>query len=189
MKELRKEWRERIAGVSPESLLFLDETGAKTNMTRLYGRARKGIRAVGSAPCGRWHTTTLIAAVGVNGAKAPMVVEGATDTDVFTAYVEQVLLPELKPGMIVVMDNLTPHKAPAVAEMIKGAGAELWFLPPYSPDLNPIELMWAKVKQLLRTAKARTQQELWDAIATALSMVSANDASNWLRHCGVSIIN
>ncbi len=188
MKERRKEWRERIATVSPESLLFLDETGAKTNMTRLYGRAPKGTRAVDSAPCGRWNTTTLIGAVGVNGAKAPMVVEGPTDTDVFTAYVEQVLVPELKPGMIVVMDNLTPHKAPAVAAMIKEAGAELWFLPPYSPDLNPIELMWAKVKELLRAAKARTQHELWDAIATALSMVSPDDAKNWFRHCGVAMI-
>lgn len=189
MKERRNEWRERIAAVSPESLLFLDETGAKTNMTRLYGRSRKGTRAVDSAPNGRWHTTTLIGAVGLEGAKAPMVVEGATDTDVFTAYVEHVLVPELKPGMIVVMDNLTPHKAPAVAAMIEAAGAELWFLPPYSPDLNPIELMWSKVKELLRAAKARTQQELWDAVAVALSKVSADDAKNWFKHCGVAMIN
>ncbi len=158
-------------------------------MTRLYGRAPKGTRAVDSAPNGNWHTTTLIAAVGVEGAKAPMVVEGPTDTEVFTTYVERVLLPELRPGMIVVMDNLAPHKAPAVAAMIKAAGAELWFLPPYSPDLNPIELMWSKVKEMLRAAKARTQHELWDAVAAALCMVSADDAKNWFRHCGVAIIN
>lgn len=189
MKKRRERWRGQIAAVPAGSLLFLDETGAKTNMTRRYGRARKGDRAVDSAPHGRWHTTTLIAAVGVEGAKAPMVVEGATDTEVFTAYVEQVLVPELRPGTVVVMDNLAPHKAPAVAAMIQAAGAALWLLPPYSPDLNPIELMWAKVKGLLRAAKARTQQELWDAIATALTAVSTDDVKGWFRHCGVSIIN
>ncbi len=189
MKERRVRWRKRIAAVPPEALLFLDETGARTDMTRLYGRARKGVRAVDSAPNGRWHTTTLIAAVGVEGAKAPMVVEGATDTEVFTAYVEQALAPELRPGMVVVMDNLAPHKAPAVAEIIEASGAELWLLPPYSPDLNPIELMWAKVKGMLRSAKARTQQELWDAIAAALTAITPDDVKGWFRHCGVSMIN
>lgn len=178
-----------MASVSPGSLLFIDETGAKTNMTRLYGRARKGVRAADSAPHGRWHTTTLIAAVGVEGAKAPMVVDGATDTEVFTAYVEQVLAPELRPGMVVVMDNLAPHKAPAVAGAIEAAGATLWLLPPYSPDLNPIELMWSKVKGMLRSAKARTQEELWDAIAIALEAVSPDDVKGWFRHCGVSMVN
>ena len=173
--------------MEPGSLLFLDETGAKTNMTRLYGRAPRGARAVDATPNGHWHTTTLIAAVGVKGSQAPMVVEGATDTAVFTAYVKHALVPVLKPGMIVVMDNLAPHKAPAVAAMIKGAGAELWFLPPYSPDLNPIELMWSKVKEALRTAKARTEQELYDAIAKALNAVSSADARGWFQHCGVAI--
>lgn len=158
-------------------------------MTRLYGRSPKGVRSVDSAPNGHWRTTTLIAAIGVTGAKAPMVVDGATDTEVFTAYIREVLAPELKPGMIVVMDNLAPHKVPAVGVMIEAAGAELWYLPPYSPDLNPIELMWSKVKELLRAAKARTEQELHDAIAKALSAVSSNDAKGWFQHCGVSMIN
>lgn len=188
MKELRELWKERIATVPPASLLFIDETGAKTNMTRLYGRARKGVRAVDLAPGGQWHTTTLIAAIGLKGAIAPMVIEGATDTAVFTAYVEHVLAPELKPGMVVVMDNLPPHKMPAIATIIKAAGAELWYLPPYSPDFNPIELMWSKVKAILRTIKARTEKDLHKAIAKALALVSASDAKGWFRHCGVCII-
>lgn len=170
-------------------MLFLDETGAKTNMTRLFGRAPRGARAVDAAPNGHWHTTTLIAAIGLMGAKAPMVVEGATDTAVFTAYVEQVLVPELKPGMVVVMDNLSPHKAPAVAAAIQAAGAELWHLPPYSPDLNPIELMWSKIKAMLRSMKARTEQGLHDAIATALDAISSDDAKGWFRRCGVAMIS
>jgi transposase len=189
VKELRERWKERIAAVSPESLLFLDETGAKTNMTRLFGRSRNGTRVVDSAPGGHWHTTTLIAAVGLKGAIAPMVVEGATDTEVFTAYVEHVLAPELRPGMIVVMDNLSPHKAPIVSAMIQATGAELWYLPPYSPDLNPIELMWSKVKAILRAIKARTEKDLQDAIAKALGMVSESDVMGWFCHCGVSMIN
>lgn len=189
MKERREQWKERIAAISPASLLFIDETGAKTNMTRLYGRARKGTRVVDDAPGGHWHTTTLIGAVGLEGAKASMVVEGATDTDVFTTYIKHVLVPVLKPGMVVVMDNLAPHKAPAVAALIAAAGAALWYLPPYSPDLNPIELMWSKVKAILRTIKARTEKELHDAIAKALDAVSVSDAKGWFAHCGVAIIS
>jgi transposase len=117
-----------------------------------------------------------------------MVIEGATDTDVFVAYVEHVLRPVLKPGMVVVMDNLGPHKSPSVKEMINEAGAEIWYLPPYSPDLNPIEKMWSKIKELLRSAKARTSEELYDAIATALNKVSPSDAKGWFKHCGVAMI-
>jgi transposase len=157
-------------------------------MTRLFGRSLNGTRVVDSAPCGHWHTTTLIAAVGLKGAVAPMVVEGATDTEVFTAYIEHFLVPELSPGIIVVMDNLSPHKAPMVSAMIEATGAELWYLPPYSPDLNPIELMWSKVKAILRSMKARTEKDLQDAIAKALGMVSESDTMGWFRHCGVSMI-
>lgn len=187
MKELRELWKDQIAKVSPESLLFIDETGAKTNMTRLYGRARKGTRVVDSAPGGSWHTTTLIAAIGLEGAKAPMVIEGATDAAVFTAYVQHVLVPELKPGMTVVMDNLSSHKSPAIERMILAVGAALLYLPPYSPEFNPIELMWSKIKAMLRTIKARTKKELQKAIAKALEAVSASDAKGWFGHCGVSI--
>ena len=188
MKEGRARWKERIAGVAPESLIFLDETGAKTNMTRIYGRARKGERAIGSAPHGHWNTTTLIAAVTVEGAQAPMVVDGATDTEVFQAYVEQVLTPSLKPGMIVVMDNLSAHKSPEIERIIKLAGAEVWPLPPYSPDLNPIEQMWSKVKENLRSAKVRTAEELCSAIGRALNTVTPEDDKGWFKHSGVSII-
>lgn len=186
---LREAWEERVKNISPERLLFIDETGAKTNMTRRHGRARRGMRAVDSAPHGHWSTTTLIGAIGIDGAKAPMVVDGATDTDVFMAYVEHVLVPALRPGMVVVMDNLAPHKSPGVAAMIHEAGAELWFLPPYSPDLNPIEKMWSKVKAMLRAAKARTTDELFDAIGTALNKVTASDAKGWFKHCGVAMIS
>lgn len=117
-----------------------------------------------------------------------MVIEGATDTEVFTAYVEQVLVPDLKPGTIVVMDTLSPHKASAVDAMIRAAGAVLCFLPPYSPDLNPIEMMWSKVKEHLRATKARTEQELSDAIATALDKVTLSDVKGWFNHCGVCVI-
>lgn len=189
MIALREAWKERVKNISPERLLFIDETGAKTNMTRRHGRARRGVRALDSAPHGHWSATTLIGAIGIDGAKAPMVVDGATDTAVFMAYVEQVLVPALRPGMVVVMDNLSPHKSPGVEAMIHEAGAELWFLPPYSPDLNPIEKMWSKVKEMLRAAKARTEDELFRAIGTALDKVTPSDARGWFRHCGVAVIS
>ncbi len=126
-----------------------------------------------------------MAAVALDGAKAPMIVEGATDTEVLETYVEKVLAPELSPGAIVVMDNLAPHKAARVAELIRAVGAAVWYLPPYSPDLNPIELMFSKVKEWLRAAKTRTKEALWDGIGVALSRVSACDARNWFKHCGV----
>jgi transposase len=182
-------WRTRIASADPARLVFLDETAVKTTMTRLYGRARRGQRAVDEVPCGRWRTTTLIAAITLEGARAAMLIEGATDSAVFETYVECVLVPELRPGMIVVLDNLSPHKSARVAEMIERAGAELWPLPPYSPDFNPIELMWSKVKTLLRAAKARTEEELFEATARVLQRITPSDASAWFRHCFVSTIN
>ena len=120
----------RIAAVDPAQLLFLDETGVKTTLTRLYGRAPKGQRVCDEVPCGRWHTTTLIAGITLDGPCAPMLIEGATDRAVFETYVEHVLVPALRPGMIVVLDNLAPHKSPRAAELVEGAGAELWPLPP-----------------------------------------------------------
>ncbi len=157
-------------------------------MTRLYGRAPRSQRVVDEVPCGRWHTTTLIAGITLEGPRAPMLIEGATDRAVFEAYIEHVLVPELREGMIVVLDNLAPHKSPRVAELVHRAGAELWPLPPYSPDFNPIELMWSKLKTLLRTAKARTTDELDAAVSAALPRISASDAHGWFRHCFVSII-
>lgn len=154
-------------------------------MTRLYARARKGARAIDYTPHGHWSTTTLVAALTMHGPIAPMTLDGPMDRLSFEAYVEQVLIPELPPGAIVVMDNLSAHKSPAVPEKLAAAGATLWYLPPYSPDLNPIELMWSKVKSALRSAKARTQEDLYDAIAAALAQVSAQESGNFFSHCHV----
>jgi transposase len=164
--------------------VFIDESGAKTDMTRTRGRAPRGVRVVEPVPAGHWQTTTMIAAVRTTGPCAAAVVCGATDSDVFRAYVEHVLVPDLRPGDVVVLDNLTPHKATGVAEMIEAAGATLRYLPPYSPDFNPIENMWSKVKQFLRAAAARTRETLADAITAALGTVTAHDCRGFFRHCG-----
>jgi len=167
-----------------DRLVFLDETGAKTNMTRLRGRAEGGQRLVDAVPSGHWATTTLLSSVRTDGTTAAMVIEGATDTDVFLCYAQHVLVPHLRPGDIVVMDNLSPHKSPAVIAAIESCGATVWFLPPYSPDLNPIEKMWSKVKALLRKAKARTLDALIEAIGHALRSVTTSDILGWFKECG-----
>ena len=168
--------------MDPSRLVFLDESGAKTNMTRLYGRAKKGERALEYTPHGHWCTTTLVAALTEQGALAPMVLDGPMDGAAFEAYVEQVLIPALPEGAIVIMDNLAVHKSPTVAHWLHAAGAELWYLPPYSPDFNPIELMWSKVKAALRCAQARTQETLCDAIANALNEVTPEQSHNFFCH-------
>jgi len=165
-------------------LVFIDESGAKTNMTRLYGRAKSGQRALDDAPSGHWCTTTMISSVRLDGSTDCMVVDGATTKDIFKAYVEQILLPTLKAGDVVVMDNLSAHKNQETIDLIESVGAELWYLPPYSPDLNPIEKMWSKIKSILRTLKARTEKALINAIAKALEAVTASDAKGWFESCG-----
>jgi len=165
-------------------LVFVDESGAKTNMTRLYGRAMTGQRATDDTPSGHWCTTTMISSVRLDGSTACMVVDGATTKDIFEAYVEQILLPTIKAGDIVVMDNLSAHKSQRARELIESVGAELWYLPAYSPDLNPIEKMWSKIKSILRTLKARTKEALIHAIAKALAMITASDAKGWFNSCG-----
>jgi transposase len=167
-----------------EKLVFIDESGAKTNMTRLYGRAKSGKRAVDNTPSGHWCTTTMISSMRLDGSTACMVVDGATDKDVFKAYVQHILCPTLKPGDIVIMDNLSAHKNQEVKDLIESVDAEIWFLPPYSPDLNPIEKMWSKIKAILRSLKARTEQALVDAIAKALDAITASDAKGWFESCG-----
>lgn len=167
-----------------EKLVFIDESGAKTNMTRLYGRAKNGARAVDATPGGHWNTTTMISSIRLDGSTAPMVVNGATNKDVFKVYVENFLLPTLQDGDVVIMDNLSAHKNKEICELIESVGAQLWYLPPYSPDLNPIEKMWSKVKSILRKLKARTESELIKAIADALDQVTANDAKGWFKSCG-----
>jgi len=184
VKAQRQAWREKTAELDLRRLVFLDESGARTNMTRLYGRSFDGQRVPDSVPHGHWCTTTMVSSVRLDGSTAPMVIEGPTDADVFEAYVQQVLLPTLGPGDIVVMDNLSPHKTSAVAEAIEAAGAEVWFLPPYSPDLNPIEKMWSKIKAFLRKAEARTYETLVAAIGAALATVTTSDAFNWFVSCG-----
>jgi len=157
-------------------------------MTRAYARARKHERVLEHAPHGHWNTTTLIAGITSRGAIAPMMLDGPMDTLAFEAYLEQVLIPALPKKTIVIMDNLSAHKSQGVEVRLKKAGAQLRYLPPYSPDFNPIELMWSKVKTFLRAVKARTQDELQSAIADALSKITSDDTQGFFRHCFVGII-
>jgi transposase len=168
-------------------LIFLDESGVTTSMTRLYGRASGGRRIYESTPGGHWKILTILSAMSLRGMVATMTIEAATDTEIFLAYVEQVLCPALRRGDVVVMDNLSSHKVKGVRELIGKAGAELLYLPPYSPDLNPIEKAWAKLKQLLRRAKARTRQALEAAIDDALKLITHQDAKAWFRHSTPSL--
>lgn len=153
-------------------------------MTRLRGRAPKGERARGIAPGGHWRVTTMISSIRLDGSTACMALEGTTDTESFRAYVREVLVPALRLGDIVVLDNLSPHKSDPTLALIEQAGARVRFLPAYSPDLNPIEMMWSKVKNFLRSAEARTAEDLMTAIGQALARVTAQDAMNWFAHCG-----
>jgi transposase len=180
----RAQWRKKTSAVDPSRFRFVDESGAKTNMTRLCGRCRGGGRLYDSAPAGRWETTTMMGSIRLDGSVAPMVIEGATDAAVFRAYVKHVLVPTLRKGDIVVMDNLSSHKGAEIEALIQEAGAELWYLPPYSPDLNPIEKMWSKVKEFLRSSKARCTEELYEAVRLALREVTAQDAQSWFESCG-----
>jgi transposase len=157
-------------------------------MTRLRGRAAKGQRVHDDTPLCHWSTTTMISSIRRDGTTAAMTIEGPTTSEVFRAYVEHILVPTLRRGDIVVLDNLSPHKDKAALALIERTGAEVRFLPPYSPDFNPIEKMWSKVKALLRSAKARTEETLLAAIGAALARVTAQDAEGWFASCGYSII-
>ena len=172
--------------MDPAKLIFLDESGAKTNLTRLCGRAPRGQRVHARTPHGHWQTTTMMSSIRLDGSTACMALEGTTDTESFRAYVGQVLLPTLRPGDLVVMDNLSPHKSDPTLALITQAGAQVLFLPAYSPDLNPIEKMWSKVKSLLRGAEARTPADLITAIGRALARVTPQDAMSWFASCGYS---
>lgn len=157
-------------------------------MTRLRGRAPRGRRLHAAAPCGRWQSTTMISSVRLDGTTACMTIAGATDKEVFRTYVEKVLCPTLRPGDIVVMDNLAAHKNPATLALINEVGAEVRFLPAYSPDLNPIEKMWSKIKAWLRKKEARNPEDLDDAIGFALAQITPKDARGWFASCGYNII-
>ena len=176
-----------VGGVDPERLVFLDECGVLTNMARLHGRGPRGARACASAPFGRWTRLTVLGALGARGIVGAMSVEAATGAAVFHAYLEGVLLPELRrsrPDAVLVMDNLAAHKAPRVRALLDASGFGYRYLPAYSPDLNPIEPIWAKVKAGLRRVAARTTEALHQALGPALDAVTPQDAAGCFRHCG-----
>ena len=183
----RAAWKRIQPKINAKRLIFIDETWSKTNMTRLRGRAPRGERLIDKTPHGHWKTTTLIAALGITGVSCSTVVDGAVNGDVFEAFVEQVLVPELRTGDVVIMDNLSSHKRARVRELIEAAGARLVFLPAYSPDLNPIELIFAKIKQLLRSLACRTRDALWNAMQSVLDQVTPDDARNCYKHCGYTL--
>jgi transposase len=183
----RAAWKRIQPKINAQRLIFIDETWTKTNMTRLRGRAPRGQRLIDKTPHGHWKTTTLIAALGISGLRCSTVVDGAVNGDTFEAFVEQVLVPELCSGDVVIMDNLSSHKRQRIRELIEDAGAYLVFLPPYSPDLNPIEMVFAKVKQLLRSMACRTRDALWKAMQSVLDQVTPSDALNCYKHCGYTL--
>jgi transposase len=164
---------------------FLDETGAASNLARTHGRSDRGDRCVGSVPQGHWRVMTAVAGVRLGGGLvAPFTIEGPVDGDAFVTYVQRVLVPTLRPGDVVVMDNLSAHKHPRVPGLIAAAQAAVLYLPPYSPDYNPIEMVWSKVKRLMRTLAARTAEALHDAFARAFAAVTPDDVRGCFRHCG-----
>jgi transposase len=172
------------AQLDPRLLVFVDEMGTNTSLHSLYACSKRGQRVYCSTPRNRGKNTTLLASMSVEGMGPSLAVTGAVDATVFEAYLEQVLLPHLRPGQIVVMDNLSAHKAQSVRELIEECGCEVLYLPPYSPDLNPIEEAFSKVKGLLRKAEARTREALVEAMGKALDTVTAGDVRGFFEHCG-----
>jgi transposase len=185
--ERRAMWKVEQLGLDPRKLIFIDETWAKTNMTRLRGRAPIGQRLVEKVPHGHWKTTTLIAALDHRGIRCATTVDGPINGEVFIAFIHQVLTPKLRPGDLVVLDNLSAHKVAGVREAIASVGAEVVYLPPYSPDLNPIELAFSKLKQLMRSAKHRRMEDLWRDTQRMLDAITPSDAHNFYRHCGYGL--
>lgn len=183
VQKLRVQYWTTIGEVKLEDLVFIDETGMNLAMSRLYGRAVKGRRAYGTRPDGRGNNVTMIGALATKGLLAPLTFRGWTDKEAFKVYVNQVLVPQLWPGACVVMDNLPAHKANGIQQAIIAAGARVVYLSPYSPDFNPIENCWSKLKEFLRSTAARTYQELDDAITKAISTVTSSDIIGWFTHC------
>ena len=180
----RGAWRDEVAAIDPARFVFVDECGTNITLTRLYARAPRGERAFGKAPRNWEKNVTLIAALSAEGMGQAMSVEGATDGAAFEAYVKHFLVPTLKEGQVVVMDNLQAHKSSRIRKLIESAGASVLFLPPYSPDFSPIEEAFSKIKTILRSIEARTQETLVEAIGQALDAVSRSDALGWFSHCG-----
>lgn len=184
MKARRRAWFDGQLDLDPSRLIFIDETSASTKMARLRGRAKKGERCRASVPHGHWKTTTFTAGLRLNGLIAPMLLDGPMNGPAFLAYAEQVLAPELRPGDVAIMDNLPAHKVSGVREAIEKAGATLLFLPPYSPDFNPIEMAFSKLKALLRKAAARTIDDLWRVIGQCLGQFSPLECCNYFQAAG-----
>jgi transposase len=180
----RRDWFDAQLDLDPEKLVFIDETGLSTKMARLRGRSLKGERCRAAVPHGHWKTTTFTGALRLTGMTAPMVLDGAMNGDAFRAYVEQVLAPTLSPGDVVIMDNLPAHKAAGIREAIEITGATLRYLPPYSPDFNPIENAFSKLKALLRAKAERTIDALWDAVGEIVTLFVPSECANYFAACG-----
>lgn len=184
----RAQWKKYQGRLDPARLVFIDETWAKTNMTRLRGWAPRGRKLLAKVPQGQWRTLTFLAALRHDRIDAPCVIDGPINGELFLAYIEQVLVPTLKPGDIVIIDNLGSHKGKAVRRAIRAAGAKLFFLPPYSPDLNPIEQVFAKLKTLLRKAAERTVEATWKRIGALLRAFTSQECTNYFRNAGYASI-
>lgn len=180
----RQEWFDAQPDLDPARLVFIDETWASTNMARRYGRCRRGHRLRSAVPHGHWKTTTFIAGLRLTGIVAPMVLDGPINGRSFQAYVDRVLIPDLRPGDIVIMDNLGSHKGPGVQAAIEAAGATVRYLPPYSPDFNPIEKAFSKLKAHLRKAAERTRDALWDRIGTLIDQITPTECANFFTVAG-----
>jgi transposase len=180
----REAWRESQPRLNPAQLVFIDEAWATTNMTRLHGRCPRGKRLIAAVPHGHWRTSTFVAGLRMSGLSAPLVLDGAMNGEAFLAYVEQILAPTLAPGDIVIMDNLSSHKVAGVREAIEARGARALYLPPYSPDLNPIEQSFAKFKALIRKAATRSREALWNAIGQFLGRFTPQECANYFRNAG-----
>jgi transposase len=180
----RRQWHETLPLHDARQYVFVDESGVTTDLIRRYARSRRGLRIGDHAPCGHWEAHTVVAALRLTELTATAVFDGPIDADSFRAYIEQVLVPTLRPGDVVVLDNLAAHKQPEVRAAIEQVGAHLRFLPPYSPDFNPIEQAFAKLKAFLRAARPRTFEQVCGLIAAALTLFTADECGNYVRHCG-----
>ena len=178
---------EKVKRIPAKKLVFVDESGATTDMTRTHGRAPPNQRVIGAVPNGHWTVMTMLGALRSSGVVAAATIHAPTDTDVFRCFVHDALIPALHRGDVVVWDNLGAHRAADLREMVRAAGAELEPLPPYSPDLSPIEPGWSKVKQHLRSAEARTAEALGQVSVAAFNSITPDDAKGWFRHCGYAV--
>ena len=184
MKQKREDWEECLPGLDLNKLVFFDESGVNTMMGRLHGRCPRGKRLVDSTPAGCYQTLTLMSAIRLDGVVAPMLLDGPVNAQTFAGYVEGCLVPALEPGDILILDNLPAHKSVRITEAVEGAGCKLVYLPPYSPDFNPIENMWSKVKSSLRKTAARTFDRVVDAVKIALLTINPADCEGYFEHCG-----